>query len=160
MNEPCRNIGCNMQRNGKCTNLYPCDAADPLCECGHPKSEHRGCTIGGSCMAHDGKTPRPVVLCECMKFKEAKKTLTQCERSMNDLTLWRLKHIPTGLYFKPSKHRSKSNLHKKGKIYSMKPTCKWMGGYYHHPDDAPEKVYKKFPVRKVIESEWVAEKVK
>ena len=75
------------------------------------------------------------------------------------MKLWRLKHIPTGLYFKPSKHRSKSNLSPKGKVYTIKPTCKWMGRHYHHPDDVPCHSIGKIPVRKVINSEWIAEEI-
>ena len=75
------------------------------------------------------------------------------------MELWRLKHIPTGLYFKPSKHRSKSNLSKKGKVYTSKPTIKWCGRVYHHPDDMPRHSIGHCPTRKVIESEWEAEKV-
>ena len=75
------------------------------------------------------------------------------------MELWRLKHIPTGLYFKPSKHRNKSNLSKKGKVYTSKPTIKWCGGAYHHPDDMPKHSIGRCPTRKVIESEWEAERV-
>jgi hypothetical protein len=76
----------------------------------------------------------------------------------SQMICWRLKHIPTGLYFKPSKHRSKSNLSVKGKVYTVKPTIKWAGRQYHHPDDVPK--HGDCPTRPVIETEWIAEKVK
>lgn len=62
---------------------------------------------------------------------------------------YRLKHLPSGLYFCPSRdmkvflHKDdaptketvyvKSNLSAKGKIYPKKPTVKWLGDvYYNH----------------------------
>jgi len=74
-----------------------------------------------------------------------------------NIDCWRLKHIPTGLYFKPSKHRSKSNLSKKGKVYTTRPTIKWSGRKYYHPDDVPK--HGDCPTRDVIDSEWEVEKV-
>jgi hypothetical protein len=38
---------------------------------------------------------------------------------------YKIKHKPTGLYFKPS--RGKSNLSTKGKLYSMQPNITWIG---------------------------------
>lgn len=38
---------------------------------------------------------------------------------------YRIKHKPTGLYFKPSK--GGSNLSAKGKIYTSLPSLKWAG---------------------------------
>lgn len=38
---------------------------------------------------------------------------------------YRIKHKPTGLYFKPS--RGESNLSSKGKIYTSLPSLKWTG---------------------------------
>lgn len=38
---------------------------------------------------------------------------------------YRIKHKPTGLYFKPS--RGESNLSSKGKIYTSLPSIKWVG---------------------------------
>jgi len=78
---------------------------------------------------------------------------------MSELKMWRLKHLPTGMYFKPSKHMNKCNLSEKGKVYTSKPTIKWCGGAYHHPDDTPEKRWKHHPNRPVVESEWKAERV-
>jgi hypothetical protein len=56
---------------------------------------------------------------------------------------YRLKHIPTGLYYRPSSERDiqvggkrqrvKSNLSKNGKIYPQKPSLKWIKyGFYNH----------------------------
>lgn len=36
------------------------------------------------------------------------------------MTLYKIKHIPTGLYYTPSNFSNKSNLSKKGKLYSSK----------------------------------------
>lgn len=35
--------------------------------------------------------------------------------------MFRIKHKPTGLYYKPSKYHSRSNLSKTGKVYHTKP---------------------------------------
>lgn len=43
---------------------------------------------------------------------------------------YRLKHIPTGLYFQPHKHRG-SHLSKKGKIYQTKSNGIDTGNYGH-----------------------------
>lgn len=40
---------------------------------------------------------------------------------------YRIKHKPTGLYFKPSK--GGSSLSAKGKIYTSLPSLKWAGDY-------------------------------
>ena len=56
---------------------------------------------------------------------------------------YRMKHLPTGLYFRPSTevkitlgghdHYVKTNLSKKGKIYSSKPTFNWIDPqFYNH----------------------------
>ena len=56
---------------------------------------------------------------------------------------YRLKHIPSGLYYRPSaelqiqvggkRHYVKSNLSKKGKIYPQKPSLSWIDrGFYNH----------------------------
>lgn len=57
------------------------------------------------------------------------------------MKVYRIKHIPSGLYFTPSRHikvktargYAKSNLSKRGKIYTRKPTLKYLGdSYYNH----------------------------
>jgi hypothetical protein len=62
---------------------------------------------------------------------------------------YRFKHIPTGMYYRPSREVKlqiknpdgsikiwiyvKTNLSKKGKIYPQKPSWTWInGGYYNH----------------------------
>jgi hypothetical protein len=56
-------------------------------------------------------------------------------------TAYRIKHIPTGLFYCPyrmvkanfSDYQTKTNLSKVGKIYPKKPTLKFIGeGYYSH----------------------------
>lgn len=49
------------------------------------------------------------------------------------MKVYRIKHIPTGLYFCPARKikneagwYAKSNLSKKGKIYHNKPSLKWI----------------------------------
>lgn len=47
---------------------------------------------------------------------------------------YRLRHKPTGLFFKPSKYGSRSNLSEQGKLYVHgKPSIKSVGREYHHP---------------------------
>lgn len=95
---------------------------------------------------------------------------------------YRLKHIPTGLYYRPSaeldihlsgkRYRVKSNLSKKGKIYPQKPSLLWIGrGFYNHIQLQNEKMIDLLADGKVsldgykernvlypfIESEWVIE---
>jgi len=59
------------------------------------------------------------------------------------MTVYRLKHIPTGMYYCPSReihitingewHYIKSNLAKKGKVYTARPSFKWIeNGFYNH----------------------------
>ena len=38
-----------------------------------------------------------------------------------NLILYKLRHKPTGLYFKPSKHMNKCNLSPKGTVYTQRP---------------------------------------
>lgn len=44
---------------------------------------------------------------------------------MKDLTLYRLKHKKTGLYFQPNRYAGNGNLSTKGKIYTRKPDVTW-----------------------------------
>lgn len=56
------------------------------------------------------------------------------------MNVYRIKHLPTGLYFIPSRFinapdgsYAKSNLSKKGKTYLKKPSLKFLGdSYYNH----------------------------
>ena len=54
------------------------------------------------------------------------------------MKIYKVKHIPTGLFYKPSKYPSKSNLSKTGKVYHTKPSLQyWLsfshGLAYNHP---------------------------
>lgn len=86
--------------------------------------------------------------------------------------MFRLKHIPTGLYFQPArsilvekKWKLKSNLSKRGKVYTTRPSFKYIGDqFYSHLSyrmtnkwlsPLPEHVMVQF-----IDSEWVIEEVK
>lgn len=70
------------------------------------------------------------------------------------MKVYKIKHIPTGLFFKPSVYRNKSNLSKNGKIYTSKPSLKWLDCGYHHP--IPKKDWKNddYEYRKFIEKDW------
>ena len=49
------------------------------------------------------------------------------------MTVYKIKHIPTGLFWKPNKaHRyfCKSNLSKKGKVYHNRPSKSWLTSPY------------------------------
>jgi len=74
---------------------------------------------------------------------------------------YRMRHIPSGLYYKPSIHGSKCNLSKNGKAYIRKPNLKQMGGAIRHPEDAPPNKYKigRWSSIPIIESEWTIEEV-
>lgn len=65
------------------------------------------------------------------------------------VTFWRIRHIPTGLYFKPSVYRSKTNLSERGKVYTRKPGIGILGKVYHHPVSRY-----KYETRAVVLSEW------
>jgi len=52
------------------------------------------------------------------------------------MKLYKLRHKPTGLYYKPSKHRSKSNLSAQGKVYHTRPSFGWLSGLYRPMTDA------------------------
>lgn len=52
--------------------------------------------------------------------------------------------------------RIKSNLSKKGKIYTIKPQFKWYSSIYH-PDD--QETWTKGVVRETVESDWEIEEL-
>ena len=53
-------------------------------------------------------------------------------------TFFKLRHIPSGLFYKPSKHGSKSNLSKDGKVYQKKPPkVGFDGTWAPNPDRKP-----------------------
>ena len=88
---------------------------------------------------------------------------------------YRIKHIPSGLYFKPSYQKTinqnghrcwvKSNLSKLGKVYNKMPTLKYIGeGIYNHTSliDKSSTYGKNYDSRyeKFITNEWSIEEIK
>lgn len=93
---------------------------------------------------------------------------------------WRLKHIPSGMYYcpsrsvlstsvvdkegKPSKLRYwvKSNLSKKGKAYLSKPTLKWLQHGFYDPRVcivAHRYMTNRHNVAPLVESDWLLEEI-
>lgn len=75
------------------------------------------------------------------------------------MIFYKLKHIPTGLFFKPSKHRSKWNLSKDGKTYNKKPSAKMCGveKSYNHPiteKSARVRYWENFQIRRCTPDDW------
>lgn len=66
---------------------------------------------------------------------------------------WKIRHIPTGLFFKPSTYWAKAHLSKAGKVYQKRPKSLWclLQGRYNHP--LPGQGHES---RAVIPSEWEA----
>ncbi len=85
--------------------------------------------------------------------------------------MFRLKHIPTGLYYCPSRKIKvegwyiKSNLSKTGKIYAVRPSLKHIGNrFYSHLSYKMTSTFSVKPMPEnislqFIDSEWVIEKV-
>jgi hypothetical protein len=85
------------------------------------------------------------------------------------MIVYRMKHLPTGLYYCPSREIQvetdkgrkyvKSNLSKKGKVYVNKPSVKYIGDkFYDHTLPPPEKDW--MPrMRQCVESEWLIEEI-
>ena len=87
---------------------------------------------------------------------------------MDKLKLFRIKHIPTGMYYCPNRHIQirhngekkyvKSNLSKKGKIYQKKPSLSWIGHvYYNHLTGSMNGFDE--PISHFNEEEWEIEEV-
>ena len=101
------------------------------------------------------------------------------------MIVYRMKHLPTGLYYRPSadvkivigglNYYTKTNLSKKGKLYLMKPSFLWLKhGYCNHIQQLNVKMiqllesengkiywgrkdsFTRFPF---IESEWIIEEI-
>lgn len=82
------------------------------------------------------------------------------------MKIFRLKHKPTGLYYKPNNGKyasTKSNLSKRGKLYIKKQSYRVLFGSpsyasYYHPTGKkyPEKFFETKPF---IENEWEWEEV-
>lgn len=48
------------------------------------------------------------------------------------MKLYMIKHIPTGMFWKPSKYGSKANLSKRGKVYHSRPNYEsYLKSYAH-----------------------------
>lgn len=91
------------------------------------------------------------------------------------MTTYRMKHIPTGLYYCPARKIQvkfklgeslvnsypKSNLSKKGKVYLGVPSIKWISDmFYDHTLPITKQYYSgSGPMRKFISSEWEIEEV-
>lgn len=100
------------------------------------------------------------------------------------MKVYRMKHVPTGLYFRPAGYIRckvkneyaqyyKTNLSKKGKVYPKMPTFAWIGrAYYNHlyASQIDQERYKtkdpsfwdKLSLEKTfpyVPSEWIIEEV-
>jgi len=87
------------------------------------------------------------------------------------MVCYRLKHIPSGLYFCPSrtiqmmingkKYYPKSNLGKKGKVYTNKPSLQWVEhGFYNHLNFTPEEWYHSgSKLSSYVNTDWRIEEV-
>jgi len=74
------------------------------------------------------------------------------------MKMYRIKHIPTGLYFKPATGRiwSKTNLSKLGKVYAKKqPLPK---GFYYRFDKSKDKPFH-VPYNKANVGDFILEEV-
>lgn len=69
------------------------------------------------------------------------------------MTLYKIRHKPSGLFFKPSRYGSKSNLSKNGKVYHRRPSLQHIGDIYHHPAELPKYPYY-YETRRFVASEW------
>ena len=74
---------------------------------------------------------------------------------------YKLRHTPSGLFFKPSKHRDKANLSLNGKVYQKRPSLNSLSGSYTHPEDDEynrtqwrERGFTKRNNRRVVPTEW------
>ena len=87
---------------------------------------------------------------------------------------YKIKHIPSGLYFCPSRkirlpngvHKGKyvkSNLSKKGKIYIAMPSLKWVETIYSHLIDfdvmSDWEIYRNKNLIKTEEKDWLIEEM-
>lgn len=69
------------------------------------------------------------------------------------MTFFKIRHKPSGLFYRPSKYDAKTNLSKVGKTYSRKPTIAGLQGVYNHP--LPKEDWReRYELRKVISEEW------
>jgi carbonic anhydrase/acetyltransferase-like protein (isoleucine patch superfamily) len=86
-----------------------------------------------------------------------------------------MKHVPTGLYYTPTKkiyqfgekgdytNPAKTNLSKKGKVYTKIPSIKWIGRHFWNHTILTLQNYEKrseICYQKVLPEEWIIEEVK
>lgn len=66
------------------------------------------------------------------------------------MKFFKIRHVPSGLFYKPSKHRSKKNLSKNGKTYATRAHAKSaltnIGNWYRAPT--------KLKIKDVSELSW------
>jgi hypothetical protein len=70
---------------------------------------------------------------------------------------YKLRHVPTGLFFKPSKHCAKANLSKAGKTYNRPPSlasCLCHREYRHPLPKRKDSYREQFEERRVVPTEW------
>lgn len=68
---------------------------------------------------------------------------------MSEKKIYRLRHKPSGLFFKPGRYRygkPRITLHKDGKIYTVKPSFKWLTGHFFSNQTGL--------IKDIIESDW------
>ena len=90
------------------------------------------------------------------------------------MKVYRIKHVPTGMYFCPSRKISgkankdwkiisvcyASNLSNKGKLYTKKPSFGYVAsGYYSHLDVYPYSSYADPILHPYVAGEWVIEEI-
>jgi hypothetical protein len=63
---------------------------------------------------------------------------------------YKIRHRPTGMFYKPTTYNNPSNLSKRGKVYHKRPTLKHLGDKYKYPGEAGCD----WGWRRVIEDEW------
>lgn len=68
------------------------------------------------------------------------------------MKFYKMRHKPTGLFYKPSKYHAKWNLSEKGKVYQTKPTVAWLGDVYYHPRKTTKGT--EYETRKVYKNDW------
>lgn len=71
------------------------------------------------------------------------------------MIMYKIRHKPTGLFFKPAKYPYKSNLSKNGKVYHTKPSLRYLGERYYHPIEKKSRWdTKNYEQRRVILENW------
>lgn len=55
----------------------------------------------------------------------------------DEIVVYKLRHIPTDLYFTPSRHPHNNNLSTTGKVYNRKPSLNMLGRVVYHTTTIP-----------------------